>query len=70
VNPNNEKIKKFLSVFDKLVTFEYEHRVRCGWGVWNENAPSERLPIPEVMEVYNWLKSEVASKEDSKDVLE
>ena len=50
----NTDIQKFLSVFVRLSTFEREHRLRCGWGVFNEDV--DTLPIPEVMKVQKWLE--------------
>jgi len=53
--PTKDEIKVFLDIWNKLSQFEADHRMRCGWGVWNDRLPSE-LPIPEVVKVYKWLE--------------
>ena len=52
--PSVDEFKVFLDVFSRLIEFEKSHRLRCGWGCFDEN--SEKLPIPEVVKVQSWLQ--------------
>lgn len=52
--PTKEEISKFLKIVEALNQFEADHRLRCGWGVWNED--EDTLPFPEAVKVTSWLK--------------
>ena len=51
--PTKEEFDKFITVIERLSSFEAEHRCIRGWGMLNE----ADLPIPEVVNVVRWLKS-------------
>lgn len=51
--PTKEEFEKFITVIERLSSFEAEHRYIRGWGMLNE----AELPIPEVVNVVTWLKS-------------
>jgi hypothetical protein len=56
INPNHptkKQIAVFLNTFKTLNTFESDHRLRCGWGAFQE----DQLPIEDANVVYGWLES-------------
>jgi len=56
MKPTKEQVAKFIDVFHKLSEFEATHRLIRSWGLFNED--TDKLPIPDVMKVMNWLKKE------------
>lgn len=56
MKPTKAQVEKFIAVFYSLSEFEATHRLIRSWGLFNEE--SDKLPIPDVMEVMSWLKQE------------
>lgn len=52
-SPTAEEIKKAVEEINRLAVFEAEHRMRCGWGLYQD---SDVLPIPALVKTTAWLK--------------
>jgi hypothetical protein len=62
--PTSDEVKKTLGVYNLLSRFEANHRQIHSWGVFTEQ---DVLPIPEILKVEAWLRSEFNIPEEIKD---
>ena len=56
MKPTKDQVSKVIEVFYRLSEFEASHRLIRSWGIFDEER--DKLPIPDVMEVMIWLKTE------------
>ena len=59
LEPTKEEFSKFLDVFEKLASFEAQSRELRGIGCFSSE---DKLPIPEVVCVLNWLNHHFINK--------
>lgn len=64
MKPTKEQVAKFIDVFRRLSEFEATHRLIRSWGLFDEER--DKLPIPDVMEVMTWLRTEFDIEKEEK----